>query len=154
MHRILSSMAVAALTLSGAAMAQDALFAREIKARQGIMNYRALNLGALGAMAKGEAEYDAATAQRAADALAAAASIDQSMLWPQGSDNSANPDTRALAKIWEEGSEIPVMAKALVDATTAMQAAAGVDLASLQGAMQGVAEACGACHKAYRESTN
>ncbi len=42
----------------------------------------------------------------------------------------------------------------LVTAATAMEAAAGTDLASLQAAMGAVGGACGACHKAYRVPSN
>ncbi len=150
MKEILAGIIVATLALSAAALAQDAPFAMEIKARQGIMNYRALNLGVLGAMAKGEAEYDAAAAQKAADNLVTTTMIDQSMLWPQGSDNSANPASNADAKAWAEGSEVGARNEAFVTAAQAMQAAAGIDLASLQGAMKGVGDACGGCHKAAR----
>ncbi len=154
MKKILAGLTLATVAFTGMAIAQDAPFAREIKARQGIMMYRAINLGVLGAMAKGEAEYDAAAAQKAADNLMASITLDASMLWPQGSDNSANPASTALAAMWEEGSGIGDKAKAMADAAAAMQAAAGVDLASLQGAMKGVGDGCGGCHKAFRVPTN
>jgi cytochrome c556 len=47
------------------AYAQD--LPREVKARQGQFQIMAINLGILGGIAKGEIEYDAATAQAAAD---------------------------------------------------------------------------------------
>ena len=45
-------------------------------------------------------------------------------------------------------------AAAFTAAAEAMSAAAGTDLASLQGAMEGLGGACGACHKAFRVPTN
>jgi cytochrome c556 len=136
------------------AVAQDAPFGMEIKARQGLMAYRAVNIGILGAMAKGEVEYDAAKAQAAADALVANSKIDQSMLWPPGSDNSANPASTAAASGWAEGSNVGELEANYAKAAEAMAAAAGTDLASLQGAMEGLGGSCGACHKAHRVPAN
>ncbi len=154
MKIFLAGLTAATLALAGAATAQDAPFAREIKARQGIMEYRAIQLGVLGGMAKGEIEYNAEAAQKAADNLMTAVTIDASMLWPKGSDNSANPASTALAKIWEEGSGIGDKGKAMGEAAAAMQAAAGTGLDALKTAMGPVGEACGGCHKAFRVPTN
>ncbi len=146
---------LSAVAFAGAVLAQDAPpFAGEIKARQGIMEYRALQLGVLGGMAKGEVEYNAEAEQKAADNLVAVAILDESMLWPQGSDNAANPASNALPAIWAEGSTVGDKDKALVEAATAMQAAAGTDLDSLKAAMGPVGEACGGCHKTYRAEKN
>ncbi|MBC7143261.1 MAG: cytochrome c [Rhodobacteraceae bacterium] len=154
MKKFLAGLTVAAIALAGAATAQDAPFAREIKARQGIMVYRSIQLGVLGGMAKGEIEYDAEAAQKAADNLAAAVMIDASMLWPMGSDNSANPASTALAKMWEDGAGIGDKARAMNEAATAMQAAAGTGLDGLKTAMGPLGEACSGCHKAFRVPTN
>ncbi|WP_347309756.1 c-type cytochrome [Defluviimonas sp. SAOS-178_SWC] len=154
MKTFLAGLTAATIALAGAATAQDTPFASQIKARQGIMEYRALQLGVLGGMAKGEVEYNAEAAQKAADNLMATVTLDASMLWPKGSDNSANPATAALPKIWEEGSDIGEKAKALGEAATAMKAAAGTGLDGLKSAMGPVGGACGGCHKAFRLSTN
>ncbi|MGB3147426.1 MAG: cytochrome c [Paracoccaceae bacterium] len=135
---------------AGNALAEDGPFAKEIEARQGIMMYRAINIGTLAAMAKGDAEYDAEKASIAANAIAASAKLDQSMLWPMGSDNAANPDSTAAASIWAEGSNIGTLAGDFASAADAMAAAAGTDLASLQAAMGPLGGSCGACHKAHR----
>lgn len=155
MKKWIAGLTLATLALGFAAQAQeDGPFAMEIEARQGLMVYRAINIGMLAAMAKGEAEYDAAKAKVAADALVASASLDQSMLWPAGSDNAANPKSTAAAAIWAEGSKIGDEAMAFKAAADAMAAAAGTDLASLQGAMGGLGGSCGSCHKAYRVPSN
>ena len=152
MKTLLAALSLTALGVAGAAMAQDEPFKNEIKARQGIMTYRGLQLGVLGGMAKGEVEYDAAAAQKAADNLMASITLDASMLWPKGSDNTANPASTALPAMWEEGSGIGDKAKAMVEAATALQAAAGTDLEAMKTAMGPVGEACGGCHKAFRVS--
>ncbi len=154
MRKMFLGAAAFAFSVVGIAAAQtDAPFATEIKARQGIMNYRAINIGTLAGMAKGDVPYDAAAAKVAADALVASANLDISMLWPVGSDNAANPATGALPAIWAEGSDIGAKAGAFSEATAAMAAAAGTDLASLQGAMDALGGACGGCHKAFKAPT-
>jgi len=150
MKTFFTGFALSAALAAGAALAEEAPFEGQIKARQGIMLYRAIQLGTLGAMAKGDVAYDAGAAQKAADNLLASITLDGSMLWPKGSDNSANPASTALASMWEEGSGIGEKAGAMVDAATAMQAAAGMDLESLQAAMGPVGAGCGGCHKDFR----
>jgi len=151
MNRLFAGLTVAAIACTaGAVSAQDAPFAREISARQGIMTYRAIQLGALGAMAKGEVEYNTEAAQSAADNLLAISVLDTSMLWPQGSGHDANPDSDVAPSLWDPASDIGGKAKALAEAATAMQAAAGQGLDSLRSAMGPVGEACGGCHKVAR----
>lgn len=150
MFRLLATTAAISVALTGLAAAQDAPFGMQVTARQGIMAYRALQLGTLGAMAKGEVEYDAAAAQKAADNLLGAVTIDGSMLWPKGSDHEANPASEALPAMWAEGSDIGDKGKAMVEAATALQAAAGTGLDPLKAAMGQVGQACGACHKSFR----
>ncbi len=152
MKKILTGAALILTVATGFALAEDAPFSKEIKARQGLMNINALNIGILAGMAKGETPYDAAQAKAAADALVAVYNLDLPMLWPAGSDNTANPATNALPAAWAEGSDIGAKMEAWEAAALAMQAAAGTDLASLQGAMEGLGGACGSCHKAFRAS--
>jgi cytochrome c556 len=153
MKRILSATTVLALSLGGAAWAQDdSPYAMPIAARQGLMTYMAINLGTLGGMAKGSVPFDATAAKTAADNIAAAANMDMSMLWPQGSDDATNMQTKALAGIWAEGSTIGAKMDALKTSAAAMQTAAATDLPALQEAMKGLGGACAACHKEYRAS--
>lgn len=152
MKTLLLAAAAAILALSAAVQAEDAPFTSQIKARQGLMELNALNIGVLAGMAKGETPYDAEKAKAAADALVGVYNLDLPMLWPQGSDNSANPATHALPAIWAEGSDIGTKVENWGKAATAMQAAAGKDLDSLKGAMNDLGGACGACHKAFRAS--
>ncbi|MCV2872893.1 cytochrome c [Defluviimonas sp. WL0050] len=154
MKKILAGLALATIAITGVASAQDSPFALQIGARKGVMDYRQLQLITLGQMAKGEVEYNAEAAQKAADNVVASAMLDQSMLWPQGSDSDSNIESRAMASIWAEGSDIGAKGKAFAEAAMAMQAAAGVDLASLQAAMGPLGETCVACHKDYRAPAN
>ena len=152
MKKLFASLTALTIAMSGTAFAEDAPFTKEIKARQGLMNINSLNIGVLAGMAKGETPYDATAAQAAADALVAVYKLDLPMFWPQGSDNTANPATNALPAIWADGSDIGDKLEGWEKAALAMQAAAGKDLVSLQGAMDGLGGACGACHKAFRAS--
>lgn len=142
-----------ALALVGMALAQaGGPHAGAIKARQGLMMFMAMNLGPLGAMAKGEVPYDAAAAQVAADNIAGIAALNMGPVWPAGSDADAHEGTKALPAIWAADSQVGARMGDLATAAKAMQAAAGTDLAALQGAMGPLGGACGACHKDYRAS--
>lgn len=124
-----------------------------VKARQAQMTLYSFNLGLLGGMAKGNIDYDADAASAAARNLAALSQLDQSRLWPQGSDNAALgvETTEALPAIWEAGSTAGEKGMALATAAIAMEQAAGGGLESLQGAMNAVGKSCGGCHETYRQ---
>ena len=109
-------------------------------------------MGTLAGMAKGDVPYDAAAAQAAADNMLALANINMMAMWPAGSDSASITGTNALAAIWAEGSTIGEKAGAHTEAAKAMQAAAGVDLASLQGGMEALGGSCGGCHKEFKAS--
>lgn len=151
--------ALSALILTGAvagtAIGQsqgDPALMGAVKARQAQMQLNAFNIGLLGGMAKGDIAYDADAASGAASNLAALTRMNQSRMWPKGSDNVAlGSETRALPAIWEEGSDIMAKGMALGEAAAAMEAAAGGGLDSLKGAIGALGGACGACHKAYRQ---
>ncbi|KAJ56756.1 cytochrome C554 [Actibacterium mucosum KCTC 23349] len=119
------------------------------KARQAQMNLYGYNLGVLGAMAKGEAEFNADIAKGSAANLVALASMNQATYWPAGSDNASIEGTRALPAIWEKSDEVFGYANALIEAATALEAASG-DLDGVRAALGGVGKACGDCHKAFR----
>lgn len=153
----LAVMATSVCLVAGAAGADghvDASIAAAVKARKAVMQLYAYNLGQLGAMAKTTVPYDAEAASKSAGNLLTLMSIDQSTLWPQGSDTASIEDTRALPAIWEKYPDIATKGMALNEAVIALDAAAGTDLAALQAAMGPAGAACGACHKAYREPVN
>ena len=138
---------------AGAATGQDAqqkALNDATKARQAQMQLYAFNLSLLGGMAKGEIPYDATSASAAAGNLLNLAQLDQTHIWPEGSDEMGVDGSKALPAIWENLPDVMAKNDDLVTAATAMDSAAGTDLASLQGAMGALGGACGACHKAYR----
>ena len=124
--------------------------AAAVKARQAHMTLYSFNLGPLGGMARGNIDYDAEAAQRAADNLAALTSVSQAGYWPPGSDSEAVEGSRALPAIWADGSDIGAKGAEFVDAVTMLQAEAGKGLEALQAAMGPVGKGCGGCHEAYR----
>ena len=140
---------VISATVIGAAIAHEGNNPA-VKARTSIMQLYAFNLGTLGAMAKGAMEYDAQAATSAANNLVTLSQLDQSAMWPQGSDSKSEPTSRALPALWENFPDVMAKGKALSDAAATMQGAAGQDLDALRAAIGGVGQACTACHKSYR----
>ncbi|WP_333830906.1 c-type cytochrome [Pararhodobacter sp.] len=134
------------LALPQAAMANEAA----IGARKAQFQLFAFNLGVLGSMAQGRTDYDSGAAQAAADHLYHLTRVANPALWPEGSDNATAANTRALPAIWENLEDFAGRYAALQSGAEAMQAAAGTDLASLQGALGALGGACGACHDSYR----
>ena len=130
------------------AYAQD--LPREVKARQGQFQIMAINLGILGGIAKGEIEYDAATAQAAADSLAGISMVNQAALWPAGTDNMAIDGTRAQPNIWETLDDVVAKWNAFGEAAKAMQAAAGTGKDAIGPALGAIGGTCKACHDTYR----
>lgn len=150
----LATLATVLALPAGLAMAQEEDETPEdiaIEIRHGHMLNYAANLQRLGAMAQGNADYDAAVAQTAADNLHHLAMIDQSHYWLPGTSSEEMPEeSAALPAIWETPDEFQARHTALQEAVANLQSVAGTDLAGLQGAMQGVGQACGGCHENFR----
>ncbi len=151
--RIIGATAIAASLLAVQAMAashgqtpQQAA----VKARQATMTLYSFNIGVLGAMAQGKADYDADAAMAAAGNLAKLTSTNQATIWIPGTSNADMQGTRALPAIWQEGSDVGAKAGAVAEAAAAMADAAGNGLDALQAAMGPLGQACGACHRSYR----
>ena len=130
----------------------DPALAKAIDARQSHMRLNAFNLSLLGAMAKGEIEYNAEAATAAAENLARLARMDESRYWPPGTDMETlgKERTEALAAIWNDGNKIADHAQTMIETSTVMAEAAGNGLESLRGAMGPLAKACGSCHEDFR----
>lgn len=156
-----SSIPVTALlafaTLSGAAFAAehaDKALKAAVNARQAQMQLISFNTGILGAMAKGDIPFDAASATAAAQNLNAAANLNCSVMWIPGTEQGAVEDTRAKPEIWTDAAGIAEKFTALQTASAAMETAAGADQAALQAAMADLGGACKACHEKYRGPEN
>ena len=95
--------------------------------------------------------YDAAAAQAAADSLVEHATTpDWAVMWPEGSAQGEVEDSEALPAIWENPEDFQAKHQALIDAVTAMQGAAGTELAAVQASLGAVGASCGGCHETYR----
>jgi cytochrome c556 len=144
-------MAGATATISGEAEE------RAVKARQALMQVYAFNLAQLGAMVKGEMEYNADLAKASADNLVKATTMNGMAMWPKGSsmdDEGMAGKTWAKADIWADGSDVGEKAKALREAAAQMAEVAGNGLDAVKGAMGGVGGGCKGCHEKFRAPKN
>ena len=154
MIRKLMTLAVAvamAAPLTASADGHLEAMEKAVKARKGLFQVYAFNLGQLGAMAKGKVEFNAEAAQNAADNLLAAASMKGGAMWPQGSDNTGpmKGKTRALPEAWTTWPAIGKKSDALKAAAIELQANAG-SLEGIQANIGNVGAACKGCHEKYR----
>jgi len=123
-----------------------------IKGRQAMFQTYNFNMGILGAMAKGKAEYNAEIAAQSAANLNSAAHFGQAAMWPAGSDNATpgNAETRALPAIWSNFADVSEKSNALKMASEKLAASAGDGLDALKSAMGDVGASCKGCHDDYR----
>ncbi len=143
---ILSSFALAALAASPAEEAAGA--------RKGVMHLFTFDASVLGGMIKGDIPYDAKTAAAAAGNLAKLSSMDMSLMFPEGSDNSKVEKSHALPAIWAEKDKFLAGFTALNAAAGEMVTASAGGVDAMKPVMGKIGAACGACHKAYRASLN
>ncbi|RTE66331.1 cytochrome c [Amphritea opalescens] len=143
-----------ALTAAAApAVAEDFAFKDQIEARQGYFQMVKFNMGVLGEMAKGKRDYDADLAQAIANNLKNAGAMDNSLMWPKGSDMDADGlsgHTKAKADIWQADSEVGAKFEDFAAATETMAANAGQGLDALRGAIGPLGKSCKSCHTDYR----
>lgn len=122
-----------------------------VKARQSLMQLYAHYLGQLGAMAKGQVDYDAEKASNAANSLSALMGVSQQAMWAPGTDRDAlGNQTGALPAMWTTFPAVLDKSKAAADASANMAAVAGNGLDAVRGAIGAVGKSCGGCHELYR----
>jgi len=129
-------------------------FDRHIKARQAYMQLYAFNLGILGAIAKGEMDYNADLAKASANNILSIAKMSNGAMWPKGSDMATAGNeklTWAKAAIWANFGQVAEKHQALTDAATKMAAEAGNGIDSIRANIGDVGKSCGSCHKSFRE---
>ncbi|QXT38321.1 c-type cytochrome [Gymnodinialimonas ceratoperidinii] len=122
-----------------------------VNARQGYMQLMSLNIGVLGQMARGNTEYDAETAQAAANNLLTLSQIDQRFMWVPGTDTENMEGTRALPAIWADDSRVMEIMGEFNTAAEGLAATAGDGLDALRAGLGPVGSACGDCHDDYRQ---
>ena len=154
MNKMIKTVILATATMGfvAAPVLADKAAEKAIGARKAQMQLYSFNLGQLGAMAKGEAEYNADVAKVAASNLAALTALNGMAMWPQGTDSTAMPGkTRAKVEAWTTWPAIAKDSEAAKTASANLAAVAGDGLDALRGAIGAVGKSCGGCHKAYRE---
>jgi cytochrome c556 len=157
-RKIMIALATGAALVAGATAAiSGEAEERAVKARQALMQVYAFNLGQLGAMVKGEMEYNADLAKASADNLVKASTMNGMAMWPKGSsmdDEGMAGKTWAKADIWADGSDVGEKAKAMREAAAQMAEVAGNGLDAVKGAMGGVGGGCKGCHEKFRAPKN
>lgn len=122
-----------------------------VKARKAHMQLYAHNMGILGGMARGNADYDADAASAAASNIAALSNLNQSTYWAPGTDSETVDGSRALPALWENIPDAVAKGEALAAAAATLASTAGDGLEAMQAGVGGVGKACGACHEAYQK---
>ena len=141
-----------AVMLTGVSAGADGHEEKAIKARKAQMQLYSWNLGALGAMAKGNVEYNAEAASKAAANLLALANLDSGSMWIPGTDSTAMPGkTRAKKEAWDTYPKVAEKGKEFNDAAAELAKVAGNGLEALQAGVGAVGKTCGGCHKPFRE---
>jgi cytochrome c556 len=121
----------------------------QIKARQAAMKANGKAMGALVAIMKGEAPFEAAAVKASLDAMSAAdAAAGEVKAWDASSMEGATVETWAKPEIWAEGSDFGAKYKALVDAKAGL--AAATDEAGFKAAFPALGAACQSCHESFR----
>ena len=142
---------IAAFALLSGALADGHDGDPAVNARQAHMKLYSFNLDVIGAMVKGEVDYNADAAQAAADNLMALAAMNQSAYWVPGTWTVELDGTKAKPEIWDEGSRFEELGDQLIEAADQLAAVAVDGQDALRGAIRGVGGACSACHRNYRQ---
>jgi len=152
MKRIVFFTLFSAFLIGGVLPAQADKGAEDrIQARQGYYKLVLHNVGPLFAMAKGEMEYNADVAAKAANNLKILSTMDNGSLWLPGSSKEEMPGkTRALKKIWDTYPAIGEKVAAFKKAADAMAANAGNGLDALRANAGPLGGSCKGCHDNFR----
>ncbi len=119
----------------------------EIEQRIGAMKAVVGEMRILGGMAQGKVDYDNLAALSALETMRNAVATAQPLF---GTPPVDGEETRAMAAIWEDGSEFDAGITTLLAALDTAIAAEPADLASFGPLFGAVAGTCKACHENYR----
>ena len=123
--------------------------ANVIKYRQNVMRSIGGHIGAIAAIVKGEVSFtdDVAAHARGINAMSKVVPH----IFPKGTDNASNADTRALPAIWEDMGKFDAAVKAFQAASASLVTVAEAgDPSAFGGALGELGKACGGCHKPFR----
>lgn len=143
MHRVM--LVLGALALGASAVSAQNVTV--IKERQDHLKKIGDAVKPVGAMFKGEADFDLAKVQNALKVIQDNAPL-LPPLFPD--DSKTGGDTEALPKIWDDKADFESRFKKLADDAKTAEAAI-TDEESFPDAWKTVAGNCGGCHKQYRK---
>lgn len=123
-----------------------------VEIRRAAMKEMSEHFKALGEMARGKVDYDAATATAAAQGIADLSAMDWLPLFPEGTAYEQVPKSEASADIWADQPKFEGLMGDLVTASQSLVGAAGQGLDALRPAVMGTAKTCSACHTPFRVS--
>lgn len=142
----LTRLAVLGLILSaGVATAKGERSVPEAAARAEIMQTIAKNTKVLGEMAGGKAEFDAAAAQAAKEALVGAA---VAMPEAYATEGAADPASESAPAVWSNWDEFTTKVKGLETAALALDP---TSIEGVKAGMAGVSGTCRDCHTSFRK---
>jgi len=139
------------LLASQSALSQDAkIIEAAVKYRQGAFSMIGWHIGPLGAMAKGEMEFDAATFASNAQAIADLAKYPENAFIDGSSSDDV--ETRAKPEIWSDAAGFGEKLEAFKSASAelASTAAGAASLDDVKGAFGALGKSCKGCHDDYR----
>lgn len=128
----------------------DDPFETEIAARKGLMQVYKYNVGILAAMAKGETDYDAEAAQKAADNIKLVTMMDNSGLWAQGSDSDSVEGSEAKPELWTTYPKVAEYSEETASAAAAVADNAGQGLDALKANLGPLGKSCKTCHDDFK----
>lgn len=134
---------IAAVTVAGTAKAAD----DPIAMRKAMMKNVGAATGAGAAMLKGQADFNAVTAELILRTMNTVA-LGFGELFPQGSETGG--ETTAAPSIWEDSAGFDAALTKFQNDTASGIAAKPASLDAFKAAFGVAASNCGACHKAYR----
>lgn len=143
MRRVLFILTAFALVATAAAAQNLAV----IKERQGHLKKMGDAVKPVGAMYKGEADFDLAKVQAALKVMQEKAAL-LPALFPD--DSKTGEDTEALPKIWEEKTDLESRFKKLGEAAKAAEASI-TDEETFPDTWKEVVGNCSGCHKKFRK---
>ena len=148
-----AALLVPSIGISLTATAQEATSEKQAKAvitfRQSLFQLLRSNIGPLGAMAKGQIPFDEAVMARNAERMAQLAAMLPDYLATDTTQFNEGSD--AKPEIWQNRDDFNEKAKALLDASLALQAVvASKNESAYRGAIGDLGGTCKACHDDYK----
>lgn len=141
-----TTIALTLIAFGGAALAHGGVQNKDVMARMEVMKTIGDEMKVIGAMAKGEAQFDAELVQATLIEIAAQSAQIKSMFETQATD----PKSEALPNIWEDWETFARLADE-TEAVAERLAGTVMAAADIGPAMGQLGAACKACHSVYRK---